>query len=714
MLQAQAAYKEDAGTSENEEDVAKDEKLSEEDKQAVLQKTLNLAASNGDHERLQRLLSGAAKGFIDVDKADDDGTPPLIYASCFGHADVVQELLQAGAEVDKKDASQWTPLMWATANHHRDIVEVLLEHGASPDAKSTAGRTAFDFVTPHSDISEYLHENGYKIGGAGLGDDFYNSGTSQDRFEEEMADNEMKRRMAMESAINLEVDLGNLGMDERPESPGELEEEQQDFVWERCLNDQMFVFQESELGAILDIIITHMQPQRNPSQKPVPANILFLAARYAHYHASGDLLQTLFEAAMDKLNNAIDQHQWDMTQLAFWISNMTLLLHYLKKDPGLHRATTDWQLQIAELINEIFVLIIRDAERRMDKVLDAAMLDHETIPGFEDISFQGDWRIFKSKPKAKPPEPPDKRFRPPSPKRRAKVSPRNITSLLSSTLFVLDLYDIHSVITTQIINQLMYWLGAELFNRIMSNRKYLARTKAMQVRMNVSVVEEWARNNVRQPDHYENGSTNATGDTTDDASRQHLAPVIQLLQWLQIFTSLGHNDKALRETISQLPRLSPQQLIHTVKYYRSEVGEEKLPKDKVKYLNSLQKQFEERKSRRKSGMHNKDDKSDKKDKTPTTPQGKQMQDKSPDTPTSQNGMEDEAPDDLLLDPALMLPFSLPTSTDMIISYGAGFGGVNRERERKYIPTVPPEFLAKLDLSGGQNGKVYEEKDWNNE
>jgi hypothetical protein len=51
---------------------------------------------------------------------------------------------------------------------------------------------------------------------------------------------------------------------------------------------------------------------------------------------------------------------------------------------------------------------------------------------------------------------------------------------------------------------------------------------------------------------------------------------------------------------------------------------------------------------------------------------------------------------VILDPTLFLPFSLPTSTDMLISYGAGFGGTNRERARKYIPTVPPEVLSRFD------------------
>lgn len=473
----------------------------------------------------------------------------------------------------------------------------------------------------------------------------------------------------------------------------------------------MFVFQETELGRILDIVITNMTPQRSPSQKPVPANILFLGARYAHYHSSRELLEKLLVTAMDRINDVVEKHQWDMTILAFWISNATLLLHYLKKDGGLVDATVDFQLHLTELINEIFILLIRDAERRMDKVLDASMLDHETIPGFEDVHFQNEWKIFRSRPKVKAPEPMEKRFRPPSPKRRAQPSPRNITSLLSSTLFVLDLYDIHSVITTQIVSQLLYWLGAELFNRIMSNRKYLSRTKAMQIRMNVSTLEDWARSNNRQPEHYENGATTATGETTVDAARRHLAPVVQLLQWLQCLSSLGEDFEALVGTIQQLPRLSPQQLIHAVNYYRAEVGEKSLDKSAMKYLKTLEQEVADRRRQQRKGAT-----SPLPGSAPSTPakNGQQVEPNSPLTPNlPDHPGEEEVPENLLLDPALMLPFSLPTSTDMLVSYGAGFGGLNRERERKYWPTVPADFLAKLDTgSGGRNGTgQYEGQNW---
>ncbi|OAX84371.1 hypothetical protein ACJ72_01263 [Emergomyces africanus] len=738
MLAAQAAHREVESVGVDEDDIATDEKMSDSEKRDVLQKSLNMAASNGDVERVRKLVNGEARKYVDVNTPDEEGTVPLIYASCFGHLDVVSALLEAGADVDKQDRNRWSALMWAMTNRHKTIAKILLDHGASPDIKSSSGGTAFDFVQPGTDISKYLHENGYSFGAAVAVGDFYDSGFSHSRFEEEMAENEMKRRMMMEeSAINLEVDLSSLGIDEKLESPDDFED-QQEFVWDRCLNDQMFVFQENELEKILDIVITNMTPQRSPSQKPVPANLLFLSARYAHYHASPELLAKLLISATERINEVVEKHQWDMTILAFWISNATLLLHYLKKDGGLVEATVEFQLHLAELVNEIFILIIRDAERRMDKVLDTAMLDHETIPGFEDVHFQNEWKLFRSKTKVKP-EPLEKTLRPPSPKRRAQVSPRNITSLLSSTLFVLDLYDVHSIITTQILAQLFYWLGAELFNRIMTTRRYLARTKAMQIRMNVSALEDWARNNNRQPEHYENGSTSCSGDNTVESARKYLAPVIQLLQWLQCFSSLGDDSDSLTMTLQQLQQLTPSQLLHAVKLYRPEVGEKGLPKAAMKYLLALQKNpsliHELHHPQSPKLQH--DDKalppfpppSDPKDgsapaRTAMTTQ--HLADQPPTTTISTDGASTTEPSaphpsnnniasanssspprpsspktdtgNILLNPTRTLPFSLPTSTDMLVSYGAGFGGVNRERERKYIPTVPTEFLNKFDRS----------------
>ena len=82
MLAAQAAHR-DGSVHEDEDAVALNDKLSQEEKKDILQKALNMAASNGDVERIERILKGKAKDFVDVDAPDEEGTTPLSYASCF-------------------------------------------------------------------------------------------------------------------------------------------------------------------------------------------------------------------------------------------------------------------------------------------------------------------------------------------------------------------------------------------------------------------------------------------------------------------------------------------------------------------------------------------------------------------------------------------------------------------------------------------------------
>lgn len=83
MRAAQAAHREDGLVAEDEDAIATNDKLPEKEKKEQLQKGLNMAASNGDVSRIQRLVKGKAKAFVDVNAPDEEGTAPLIYASCF-------------------------------------------------------------------------------------------------------------------------------------------------------------------------------------------------------------------------------------------------------------------------------------------------------------------------------------------------------------------------------------------------------------------------------------------------------------------------------------------------------------------------------------------------------------------------------------------------------------------------------------------------------
>ena len=82
MLAAQAAHQVGPGF-EDEDVIATDEKLSDGEKKDMLQKALHMAASNGDVDRVKKMLGGKAKPYVDINGTDEDGSTSLIYASCF-------------------------------------------------------------------------------------------------------------------------------------------------------------------------------------------------------------------------------------------------------------------------------------------------------------------------------------------------------------------------------------------------------------------------------------------------------------------------------------------------------------------------------------------------------------------------------------------------------------------------------------------------------
>lgn len=83
MLAAQAAHRDGDIVEADEDAIASDEKLSDQEKKEILQRTLNMAASNGDVGRVRKLVTGKALKYVDVNAPDEEGTAPLIYASCF-------------------------------------------------------------------------------------------------------------------------------------------------------------------------------------------------------------------------------------------------------------------------------------------------------------------------------------------------------------------------------------------------------------------------------------------------------------------------------------------------------------------------------------------------------------------------------------------------------------------------------------------------------
>jgi len=189
----------------------------------------------------------------------------------------------------------------------------------------------------------------------------------------------------------------------------------------------MLVFSPATLSDILDSITYRAVPSLRCSE---PARALYLLARFACLACDDTWLEDLMGGAFDRIERLVfvcvsqsiflpltrlQAKPDDIMLQTFWLYNTTALLHFLRCDTtvaeicdlldlfslleGVIRAIYG-QLILTpipcHLINPSPVFIIRIAERKMDPLLDSALLDHAPLASeFDNIHFEDEWSIFR-------------------------------------------------------------------------------------------------------------------------------------------------------------------------------------------------------------------------------------------------------------------------------------------------------------------------------
>jgi hypothetical protein len=216
--------------------------------------------------------------------------------------------------------------MWATTNNHEKIVKLLLEHGASAQTKSAKGRTVFDFVKNDSQkIADILATNprdsisstsslfnaadmSSTSSNAGDSDRYYQYSTEENYESFLTHDSENRPKLIEEFLMNLDgqdkVDDEDDDEDDDDDDEDEEDDDKEiEFNWDRCMPDQMFVFAADDLPYILDTVITKLTlPVRNVQEIFLPANVVFLSARFAHYFSSSELAEDVMEGALFRIS----------------------------------------------------------------------------------------------------------------------------------------------------------------------------------------------------------------------------------------------------------------------------------------------------------------------------------------------------------------------------------------------------------------------------
>ncbi|KAF7306855.1 hypothetical protein MIND_00477700 [Mycena indigotica] len=585
---------------------------------------------------LQFLLADQqAQPYVDLGVRDDDGIGLVTLAiHGFGsesdrdveREECVRLLISQGADLNA-DQAGWTPLHHAALLSPPTLISYLMTHGCSVFALTRRNLTPLDIVTAHSvlpgreDVALLLQE---AMRGEG-----WTGGKLDDK--RRLLDDKRKR-LSKQRAIRDGVEKV-LGLDARwwgdidyswSDSDSEDEDATEDIYTPPPDYSSMLVFSPPALPQIFESLITNFRPSFRDSQ---PANSLYMLARFACLTCDHTWLEDLIIGAADAIEETFFERADDITCLVFWLRNTTIWLHLLRCDNSINEACEmlgSFEL-IEEVINSVFVFIIRYAERRIDQLLDAALLDFSPLPAeMDSVQFESEWSFLRSltgKKKttsAAPPPPlrPTVPPTPPSPNRPAspsgsisastsrsfsslrqsfararagsqttpiqalfsdgppQTSIADITSFMTALHTLLTLSDVNPALTTQLWSQVMYWTSCEMFNRILTRKKYLCRSRALQISMNLLALEEWAE---------QMGLPRGV--------QSHFNPVRDLLNWLQCLSSITDFSN-LVATIQTLQHINPLQMRRAVREYKYEVNEGRMTEECVQYLTQLQKDWE--------------------------------------------------------------------------------------------------------------------------
>ncbi|KAF8560285.1 hypothetical protein OG21DRAFT_1502605 [Imleria badia] len=600
---------------------------------------LSRACLFGDLALLQYILTDRqSQPYVDLSTRDEDGLGLISLAiQGFGsesdreveREECVRLLIAQGADVSNSDNAGWTPLHHAAILAPPSLVSYLMTHGCSPFSVTKRQLTPLDIVTAHTllpgreDIALLLEES---MRGEG-----WTGGRMEQR--RRALDEQLKcrnRQKDLHNSVSKILDVPTQWWGERDvETSSTISDSEDDDLDEDSYTPpldftSMLAWSPQDLDNIFTAVITNAQVSARNAQ---PANVLYLMARFACLTCDVTWLEDLILGATDVIEERFFSHSEDVTCLIFWLYNVTVWLHLMQCDNSINEACEmlgSFEL-LEQVINSVFVFIIRFAERKIDHLLDAALLENAPLSAeLDSVQFESDWsflRPFSAKKKTStthpssasqrngtPSSPPFLPSRPPSPSINLNsptpITPKALSSLRhtlsrartpTNAIFVdaspskglqelvsfltalhtlLTLSDINPVLIIQFWSQVMYWTSSEIFNRVLTRKKYLCRSRAIQLGMNLSVLEEW----------------------TDDMGLprgivSYFSPVRDLLMWLQRLSSIS-DFSDLVATIQTMKSINPLQMRRAVRDYKYEVNESRMTEECIQYLTQLQKDWE--------------------------------------------------------------------------------------------------------------------------
>ncbi|XP_053318896.1 unconventional myosin-Vc [Spea bombifrons] len=279
----------------------------------------------------------------------------------------------------------------------------------------------------------------------------------------------------------------------------------------------------------------------------LPAHIMFMCVRYTDYINEADRIKSLMNATINGIKQVIKDHAEDFEMLSFWLSNVHHFLNCLKQYSGEEEFAkynlplqnknclknfdlSEYRQIISDLAIRIYHQFITVMENNIQPMIVPGMLEHESLHG-----------ISVAKPTG---------FR----KRSSSIDDTDtytMTSILQQLSYfytTMCQHGMDSELLKQAVKQLFYLISSVTLNSLFLRKDMCSCRKGMQIRCNISYLEEWLQ------------GKNLQGST----AKETLEPLSQAAWLLQVKKI---KDEDAKEICERCTTLSPMQIVKILNSY---------------------------------------------------------------------------------------------------------------------------------------------------
>ncbi|XP_018431569.1 PREDICTED: unconventional myosin-Va isoform X1 [Nanorana parkeri] len=279
----------------------------------------------------------------------------------------------------------------------------------------------------------------------------------------------------------------------------------------------------------------------------LPAYILFMCVRHADYLNDDQKVRSLLTSTINGIKKNLKKRGDDFETVSFWLSNTCRFLHCLKQYSGeeafmKHNTSrqnehcltnfdlAEYRQVLSDLAIQIYQQLVRVLENFLQPMIVSGMLEHETIQGVSGVKPTG------------------LRKRTSSIADEGTYTLDSIVRQLNTFHSILCQHGMDPELIKQVVKQMFYIIGAVTLNNLLLRKDMCSWSKGMQIRYNVSQLEEWLRDK----------------NLMNSGAKETLEPLIQAAQLLQVKKKTDEDAEAI---CSMCNALTTAQIVKVLNLY---------------------------------------------------------------------------------------------------------------------------------------------------